>query len=1295
MTEKEFKDTIRDWNLKVEDNDVQKLVDRFINSVGFTIDTNILLEHMYDDTAKREVSAAKAMKKVVESTIIDKISKKLHQKKLSRKVIDSLKDLDKDHNRYLSATDIKQGFHNANFKLSTAQVDEMLANIKTNKDGHYNYHILLWALFGDDYEREITEQSKPSARSSTRYDDERSGKKLHSRNHRDDRSEGRESKSRGRDDRSEGRESKSRGRDDRSERDSRSRQRGRSTKDVREDSSKHDERDEKANHRQNKSQFRDDRSKSKDERSRTKDSKSRNRDELRDRKSRGTSSKDDRSRTRFESGKNRESRSKSRGQSRSRPPIGHQAKAIGKRMDNSRYDYIAHLKHIAGDDKDYILTDSQVYKLLDAAKIKLSPNEKDDFVRDMGDSRFTIEEFLINWGLDLKPFKHDEIIESKIILSTDEKERAKKLLKEIGNSIVNEKKEFEKIFNIGPYDSTVDFIEVKYGIENDLDQNCANIAGDYKSMNLIRNYLLSESNIHEKGSKTKDLISIKLLHVSLFPPEEGVGEIKSKMNLITDFIQFLKENPEVDIDKTFGGDITHEKFDKIMSDYDFQISEINMIKLKEAFSSPKEPDKISSNLIKKNINLLAPDHLNKVSVTSKKEVVNRLSHVDSKIKETLEKISTYLKKERVDTMTFFDKWDEDGDGVITEDEFTKWTTTFKITGVKDKHCREAFQAMDVNKNGTLTIGEIWLYIEGSQPSNEERNIIIEKELETELNDQINDMFNEFKDDSKHVTKDSIRKILTAYNVPTSIISKSLANIRTDNEGKITKKDFKKYMMEFLKENILEVENDINELRAMFYEADINKSGFLDMDELYNFFNIKLDAHITREELRDLVNSVDLDFNGELDVDEFIDLMTKNPGDKGGSGSAQATYLKIKKRKFDMTEFIKFLRKFPDHFQESFSTRLYKNKKCLPSSVFTTWIIPHDEQSVKTTKSIRAEPMIKTTETTIAAQILLEGAKGVPFPEEEIKSSDEITKRVVRVWIFDFDTNKFIGNSAHIVAKYDNRYKDEWKFNKWGETGTNPLIFRTDQLDIKNRNVCLIFEFVIYWKQDKDNLKELNWGWWSLKISELDRKSAKPVLDIVGGSPELQTEIPLLSKHKTKKGNSKLTISTRGLRDFSQESIFHFKMLPSICIFQKRLIAFIVGFRNYLGKQRFEDINSGEALMLPNSDYILVTFPKILDNPDFWENVLQYWNDSVIKKLNKKSLNDIEKLVELTETVISKLYPVAYSTTFDLGEHNIELAAECFTNIPDLKDTRKALIINALNDRPLDFVAKGNFSCSHI
>ena len=66
---------------------------------------------------------------------------------------------------------------------------------------------------------------------------------------------------------------------------------------------------------------------------------------------------------------------------RSKAPLGKQAKDIGKRLENSRIDYIEDLRAIAGDDKDYILTDTQVYKMFDNARIRLRREEKEDFIR--------------------------------------------------------------------------------------------------------------------------------------------------------------------------------------------------------------------------------------------------------------------------------------------------------------------------------------------------------------------------------------------------------------------------------------------------------------------------------------------------------------------------------------------------------------------------------------------------------------------------------------------------------------------------------------------------------------------------------------------------------------------------------------------------------------------------------------------------------------------------------------------------------------------------------------------------
>ena len=114
-----------------------------------------------------------------------------------------------------------------------------------------------------------------------------------------------------------------------------------------------------------------------------------------------------------------------------------------------------------------------------------------------------------------------------------------------------------------------------------------------------------------------------------------------------------------------------------------------------------------------------------------------------------------------------------------------------------------------------------------------------------------------------------------------------------------------------------------------------------------------------------------------------------------------------------------------------------------------------------------------------------------------------------------------------------------------------------------------------------------------------------MLNIMGGSRELQSEVSLLTKNKKNKGDGKLTLNFRGLKNFSDKTQLHFNMLSNTCIFQKRLISLIVGFVNYLGKEKFSNLNTGEAVTLPNSNCILIKFPKILDNPDICEHFLDY------------------------------------------------------------------------------------------
>lgn len=98
-----------------------------------------------------------------------------------------------------------------------------------------------------------------------------------------------------------------------------------------------------------------------------------------------------------------------------------------------------------------------------------------------------------------------------------------KYLEKVGLAIEDEKKEFERVFNIGPYDKIVDFSEFKYGLLNELNSECCNMANDNKIIMLLKNFLVEDINKDDK-------IEVKKLYINLFPSGEGKPETKSKMN---------------------------------------------------------------------------------------------------------------------------------------------------------------------------------------------------------------------------------------------------------------------------------------------------------------------------------------------------------------------------------------------------------------------------------------------------------------------------------------------------------------------------------------------------------------------------------------------------------------------------------------------------------------------------------------------------------------------------------------------------------------------------------------------
>lgn len=76
----------------------------------------------------------------------------------------------------------------------------------------------------------------------------------------------------------------------------------------------------------------------------------------------------------------------------------------------------------------------------------------------------------------------------------------------------------------------------------------------------------------------------------------------------------------------------------------------------------------------------------------------------------------------------------------------------------------------------------------------------------------------------------------------------------------------------MKEELLAYDDNVEELRARFMDADVDHSGVLSIDEIYGVL-LGMGADLRMEELIELMNEIDVDRNGTLDIDEFVALLS--------------------------------------------------------------------------------------------------------------------------------------------------------------------------------------------------------------------------------------------------------------------------------------------------------------------------------------------------------------------------------------------------------------------------------------
>jgi len=151
----------------------------------------------------------------------------------------------------------------------------------------------------------------------------------------------------------------------------------------------------------------------------------------------------------------------------------------------------------------------------------------------------------------------------------------------------------------------------------------------------------------------------------------------------------------------------------------------------------------------------------------------------------------------------------------------------------------------------------------------------------------------------------------------------IASVDIDKNGKIDIQEFEELMKPILLDKLLASEDNLEATRALFREADVDYSGFLTADEVWNVL-IKQGVDIGFEELCELMDEFDMDGNMGLDIDEFVAMMNLGEDATFENENAQETFLKVRKvNKLSIMDFVKAFGHLPASFVPSTFTDVWK------------------------------------------------------------------------------------------------------------------------------------------------------------------------------------------------------------------------------------------------------------------------------------------------------------------------------------------------------------------------------------
>jgi Ca2+-binding EF-hand superfamily protein len=268
-----------------------------------------------------------------------------------------------------------------------------------------------------------------------------------------------------------------------------------------------------------------------------------------------------------------------------------------------------------------------------------------------------------------------------------------------------------------------------------------------------------------------------------------------------------------------------------------------------------------------------------------------------------------------------------------------------------------------------------------------------------------------------------------HNITMADVDVIMKKVDKDRSNTIDRNEFITIMEEHFKEEQYLFDEEKNYILNLFREETQDNVGFLTIQQFKNLLSNKLNLDLTETELNELIQSTDCNFDGMIDIEEFVRLI--DAADQVKSVGKTIRSIKMQK-KFNPLVFLNIFHGLPVNFIPSFLRESEKSLKVTPSATLrpvtdATGILYEDIVMDSDLKK-KSLTSLKQISTQVNCKIQFVKATGVPIPDETaLDRKQHIMGRLMKIGLFNSSKNLFFGNTVSITCKWSEDYEDRWNF----------------------------------------------------------------------------------------------------------------------------------------------------------------------------------------------------------------------------------------------------------------------------